>query len=394
VPSTAVLSIGFVMSSFEPGGTERQMIELLRRLDRTRWSVHVACLRASGGWFDRVVDTAQSVAEFPVRSFKSPGVVRAIAAFARWCRERRLAVVHTAELPSNIFGLPAAAAARVPVRIANRREINPDKSFAELALQRAAYAAAHRIVANSHAAADRLRREGVPPGKIAVIANGLAAADFPVRAPRGHRRRIVVVANLRPEKGHDVLIDAAPEILRRHPDAEFEFVGRGRQRDALMEQARGRGVLERITFAGHCPDVAQRLADADVFVLPSRSEAFPNAVLEAMAAGLPVVASGVGGIRELIVHGQTGLLVPPDRPEALAQQICRILEDGALAHRLSLSAGADARARFSFDRMVDQFESLYLAELSRRGMSPTRVAPQTLHPGEGARRLQPSEKVL
>lgn len=383
-----MLSIGFVMTSFEPGGTERQMIELLRRLDRSRWAVHVACFRGEGRWFDRVADAAASVAEFPVRSFKSIAAPREMWSFARWCRRLRLDVIHTTGLPANIFGLPPAALARVKVRVANRREINPDKSTVEIALQRAAYSVAHRIVANSRAAAERLRQEGVPAKKIAVIANGLDANAFPVRHGRSRRRRIVVVANLRPEKGHDVLIDAAAGIVRRHPDAEFEFVGGGIDRDALIERARARGVLHRITFAGHCPDVAERLAAADVFVLPSRSEAFPNAVLEAMAAGLPVVASSVGGIRELVAHEQTGLLVPPDRPDALTNQICRVLEDDSLAGRLGLAARADARARYSFDRMVEQFESLYLTELAGAA-PPSLSSPVTLR-GAG----QPSERLL
>lgn len=370
------------MTSFEPGGTERQMIELARRLDPARWAIHVACFRAEGEWFDRMADVAQSVGEFGVRSFKSIDLPHHMRAFARWCRDRRLAIVHTTALPSNIFGLPSAALARVPVRIANRREINPDKSAAELALQRAAYAFAHKVVANSHAAADRLRLEGVPARKIATIANGLDAERFAPRLTRAARRRVIVVANLRAEKGHDVLIDAAPEILRRYPDASFEFVGGGIERAALVARARDRGVLERITFAGHCDDVADRLAAAHLFVLPSRSEAFPNAVLEAMAAGLPVIASGVGGIRELIEHEQTGLLIAPGDPRSLAAQISRVMADEALANRLSVAARADARTRYSFDRMVAAFDQLYCTELAR-------VRPRPLQPVDGSRRLQP-----
>ncbi|HMF28758.1 MAG TPA: glycosyltransferase, partial [Candidatus Cybelea sp.] len=141
-----------MLTSFEPGGTERQMIELVRRLDRSRWRVHVACFRARGAWFGRVAEAVESVAVFPVYSFKSPGVLRQMSAFAHWCRSHNIAVVHTAALPSNVFGLPAAALARVPVRIGNRREINPDKSAAAIALQRAAYTCAHAVVANSRAA--------------------------------------------------------------------------------------------------------------------------------------------------------------------------------------------------------------------------------------------------
>jgi glycosyltransferase involved in cell wall biosynthesis len=289
-------------------------------------------------------------------------------AFADWCRATRIAVVHTAELYSNIFGLPGAAVANVPVRVGNRREINPDKSPAQIAMQRTAYSAAHKVVANSRAAADRLRLERVPEGKIAVIANGLDCDRFERPIPRPKLRKVVVVANLRPEKGHDVLMGAAVDVLRRYPDAQFEVVGGGPELQSLLARAEALGVLHAFTFLGHRDDVPARMADGDIFVLPSRSEAFPNAVLEAMAAGLPIVASGVGGIVELIDEGVTGLLAAPGDTRALADRLCRLMNDPALASRLGDAARAKAHARYSFDRMVAAFESLYLTELARRGV--------------------------
>jgi L-malate glycosyltransferase len=356
------------MTTFEPGGTERQMIELMRRLNPARWAVHVACFRARGAWFNRVAEVAASVAEFPVSTFRSLGAGRHIWAFARWCRAKQIAVVHTTELYSNIFGLPGAALANVPVRIANRREVNPDKSAAQIAMQRAAYAAAHKVVANSRAAADRLRLERVQARKIAVISNGLELNQYQPPSPRPKLRKVVVVANLRPEKGHDILIDAAVQVLRRCPDANFEIVGGGPELERLLARAEARSVLHALTFLGHRDDVPARLADGDIFVLPSRSEAFPNAVLEAMATGLPIVASGVGGILELIDDGVTGLLVPPGDALSLADRLCRLMNDPALASRLGDAARAEALARYSFDRMVAAFESLYLTELRRRGV--------------------------
>ena len=172
------------MTSFEPGGTERQMIELVRRLDPARWSVHVACFHARGSWFDRIAGSVASVAEFPVQSFRRPDALRHLWAFARWCRERGIAIVHTTELYSNIFGLPGAALAGVPVRIGSRREMNGDRLPGQVALQRAAYACAHMVVANSRAAADRLRDERVPARKIAVIPNGLDLGAFQPHSSR------------------------------------------------------------------------------------------------------------------------------------------------------------------------------------------------------------------
>jgi L-malate glycosyltransferase len=361
------LPIAIVMSSFQPGGTERQMIELIRRLDRTRWQVHVATFRGKGSWFGRVAEAAASVAEFPVTSFKSPDTLRHLWNFARWCRDRRIAVVHTAELYSNVFGLPGAALANVPVRVGNRREINPDKSPAQIAMQRGAYAFAHRVVANSRAAAARLAFEKVPARKIAVIPNGLDLDRVHARTPPATLRHIVVVANLRSEKGHDVLIDAAAAVLEQFPEARFDCIGGGPARDRLIAHAERAGVAHAVTFLGHQDDVVARLAAADIFVLPSRSEAFPNAVLEAMAAGLPIVASAVGGILELIDDGRTGLLTPAGDPTALADRLMQMMSNPDFANRLGAAARAEAHAHYSFERMVSAFDDLYLSELTRRG---------------------------
>src|SRR5262249_13445616 len=126
-----------------------------------------------GSWFPQAAEAAASVAEFPVTSFRRPSTLRHLWRFAEWCRATRIAVVHTTELYANIFGLPGAALAGVPARIGNRRELNPDKSDAQIAMQRAAYACAHRVVANSRAAAERLIAERVPALKIAIVPNGL-----------------------------------------------------------------------------------------------------------------------------------------------------------------------------------------------------------------------------
>jgi len=359
--------IAFVLNSCHPGGTERQMIELLRRLSPDRWLVHVACVHADGEWFPDVLEAAATVSEFPFPSFRHRDAMRQAMAFMRWCRALDIAVVHTTNLFTNIFALPAAAYAGVPVRIANRREINPDKTRSQIMLQRAAYQFAHKVVANSRAAADRLRLERVPAGRVATVSNGIDSCAFAATRSRRPLRKIVVVANLRKEKGHDVLIDAAPEILRHFPDASFDIVGAGPELEALRSRAAAQGVSDAFTFAGYEPDVARRLKDADIFVLPSRSEAFPNAILEAMSASLPIVASAVGGIVELVQEGRNGLLVSPGDPHSLAHGVCRLMADRALGARLGRTACQDVQGRYSFDRMTSAFEAIYISELTRRG---------------------------
>jgi len=361
--------IAFVLNSCEPGGTQHQMIELLRRLPSKRWEVHVALLHAAGEWLDLMREAAVTVTEFSFPSFRHPDAMRQVLAFRRWCQTHGIVVVHTSDLYTNIFGLPAAAAAGVPVRIGNRREINPDKTHSQIMLQRAAYQFATRVVANSRAAADRLRFERVPAGRVATVFNGIDSCAFATTRSRRPLRKVAVVANLRKEKGHDVLIDSAPEILRHFPDATFDIVGGGPELGALRARVEAQGVAEAFTFIGYQDDVAQRLKDADIFVLPSRSEAFPNAVLEAMAASLPIVASAVGGVLELIEDGRTGLLIAPGDPHALAHSVCRLMSERALGARLGKAACQEVQGHYSFERMTSAFEYIYLSELHRRGVA-------------------------
>jgi len=368
--SGRAIPIAIVMASFGAGGTERQMIELVRRLDRRRWDVHVACLRSEGAWFDRIASAA-SCAAFPIRSFKRPSVLLQLRAFARWCRLHRFPIVHSVDAAANIFGLPGAALAGVPVRIGTRRDLDAGRPATTLLTQRAAYACAHVIIANANAVADRLRRERVPEGKVAVVQNGLEVGLFAIPRVRRPVRRVVMVANLRPEKGHDVLIDAAPDVLDRFPDARFHVIGGGSEHSRLVDLTRTRGVAHAVSFLGHSDIIPEHLAAAEVFVLPSRTEAMPNALLEAMAAALPVVASAVGGIPEAIEHGRTGLPVPPGEPRALAQALCTLMGDESLAARLGTAARAHVDGRYSFDGMVASFERIYLTQLRRAGLDDT-----------------------
>jgi glycosyltransferase involved in cell wall biosynthesis len=232
------------------------------------------------------------------------------------------------------------------------------------------------VVANSQAAAAQVVAEGVPAGRVSVIPNGVDLARYghprtsapaSAKASAGrpsHPRTITTVANLRAEKGHDVLLDAAAQVVRSHPDVLFQCVGDGPMRAALEEQARRLGIARHVAFLGHREDVPELLARSTLFVLPSRSEAFPNGLVEAMAAGVPSIASGVGGILELVQHQQNGLLAPVGDAAALACAIVGLLDDPALAHDLGTSGRRTIAARYSFDRMVSAFEALYLGELA------------------------------
>jgi L-malate glycosyltransferase len=366
------VSVAVFLTRFEPGGTERQMTELIRRLDPTRFTVHVACFEKRGAWLPKVAERAASIAEFPIQGFARPATLGALVAFARWCRRERIEVVQTCDFYANIFGLPGAALAGVPVRIGSRRDLNPDKSPAQIRLQRQAYRCATMVVANCAAARGILLDEGLAPAAIAVIPNGVEAAVYPDRdgvTARRPVRSVITVANLRSEKSHETLIAAAALLASEFADVRFQVVGDGPRRAELEALVRARGLDRRVQFLGYREDVAQLLAEADVFVLPSRSEAFPNGAIEAMAAGLPVVASATGGLLDLIEHGHTGLLFEPGNPQALADALRHLFTDRGIAAGIGQRAQAQVRQRYSFERMVRSFEDLYVASLPARSLS-------------------------
>jgi glycosyltransferase involved in cell wall biosynthesis len=245
--------------------------------------------------------------------------------------------------------------------------VNPGRAVHELIAQRIGYACAHRVVANCRAAASRLRREGVPARKISLVPNGLDPGAYAARRPITFVQRVATVANLRREKGHDVLLSAAAIVVRQFPEARFDIIGSGPELGALRAQAERLALGRAVSFLGHSEDVPARLAEADLFVLPSRSEAFPNAVLEAMSIGLPPIASSVGGVPEVIEHERNGILVPPDDPAALASAICRFMADPAAAAQMGAAARVHANT-FSFAKMVGAFEDIYVTELTRRAV--------------------------
>jgi glycosyltransferase involved in cell wall biosynthesis len=359
----ARIPLAIVLTSFDPGGTERQMTELICRLDQTQFEVHVACLRREGRWLSKIEPVASSIGCFPLTSFRSPSAAREIGRFVGWCHTRRLAVVHACDFYANVFALTGAALARVPIRIGARRDILlPERSPAQHRLQALSYRWAHHVVANSHAAAAQLVREGVDSARINVIPNGIDLEQYVPGATRTSRHVVTTVANLRLEKGHEVLIRAAALIAREIPDLVVQLVGAGAMREALLGQIDALRLTKVVRLLGDREDVPDVLDRTGIFVLPSRTEAFPNSVMEAMAMRLPVVASDVGGIPELIEHGRNGVLVPPGDERALAAAVLDLFRNPARASRLAASARATIEARYSFERMVREFEVLYRGE--------------------------------
>jgi glycosyltransferase involved in cell wall biosynthesis len=381
---------------FAIGGTENQFLLTASSLDPARFELHVACLQRRGALLERVESLGCPLVEYPITSLYKWSTLQQQMKLARYLRWNRIGIVHTYNFYPNVFGIPAAWLAGVPRIVASIRDTGAYLNPLQAKAQRIACMMADSIVANADAVRSWLESQGHPPEKIRVIRNGVDFSRFAALpgAPRLRREFglpdgvpiIAVLARLSRVKGIDDFVRAASGVASQFPDARFLVFGdsshtgdpsEATYADELRQLAATLGIAGRLLFAGYRTDVAELLPEITVSVLPSHTEGLPNAILESMAAGVPVVATNVGGVPELIDDGVTGLLVPPRDPRALSSAICRLLGDPALAHGLASAAKRSVRECFSLERMLRETEELYASLTRERTRKPEHGAPPT-----------------
>jgi glycosyltransferase involved in cell wall biosynthesis len=231
------------------------------------------------------------------------------------------------------------------------------------------YAEADAVVAISESVREVLRQGGVPAERIEVIPSGIDFSPFTENKDKDFLRRefgfaaddflVGIVAHLDDSKGHKTLIDAARFLKSRSSKIKIVIIGTGKLEIELAEQARGLGVNDLVFFLGFRDDVPRLLASLDLFVLTSNAEGLGTSIMDAMASRLPVVATWVGGIPEVVVDRETGLLIPPRRPEDLAEAILKLYSDRALARRLGERGFEVVREKFSAEAMAARIVDLY-----------------------------------
>lgn len=360
------LPIAVFLSSFEPSAANRALLEVLTRLDRSRFDLSIGCIEKRGRWLSRVESAGIPVTEFPVRGFHHPSAVTEARRFARWCRDREVALVHAAGFRAEIFALPAAAFGSVPARIATRVELSPASTAARAALRRAAYACATSIVAPSHAMAVQLESEHVSTRRVRVIPYGIDAAAYGAdRSGRPLQSVTVHVAQSAAEGLADAF-RALAFVAGKCRGLDVIVDGRTTSRDRIVALAREHGLHDRLRL--HPWGTTSRLASADLFVAPWGLGPDTRPVLEAMASGLPVVACRDEEASSVVQHQRTGVLVPPRDSQALAWALLDLVQWPAHARALGESARTSVERHHRLDAMVAAFERLYLETALPRGV--------------------------
>ena len=368
----------FIIDELDVGGTEQQIVELVRCLPRGRWTPVVCCFRP-GRKADEIERLGVRVVHLPKRARVDLRLIRDLIALMR---DERFDVVQTFLIGANLWGRLAALVAGVPVLIASERNVDvweePAKRWLGLALARVT----DRVVANAEAVRQYLVRRGADPRRVVTIRNGVDFSRFATSLDRDPVRRAfgfgpehtvaAVVARLEPQKGQDVVLEVAARLRDRFPGLRWLLVGGGGAEASLRAEAARRGLGDRVVFTGFRTDSADLLRASDLSVLVSTKEGLSNTLLESLTAGLPVIASRVGGNAEVVAAG-AGLLVPPRDAHALATAVELLVADPAAAARMGARGREHVRREFAVERMVDETIALYEELL---GLPARRAAAQ------------------
>jgi glycosyltransferase involved in cell wall biosynthesis len=372
------VKIALVLDGFTIGGTELNATRTLEALGRRGIRVSVLHFHADGELKARMASAGHEMVHVPVVPLWSPAIALRIAALAGALRRVQADAVHTQDVYSNILGAASGyLLPGVPVLTSRRwKDEVPRKALTPV------NAWAHRhstlVLPNSPALVDTLRHEGVAASRIAVHENFVddAALHLLSGAERARWRAslgipgdaLVVgyVARLTRVKRHDILIDAFAALSDMHPEARLLIVGDGDQRAALEQRVTERGIVGRTIFAGTLPNFPLSQQLFDIAVLTSENEGFPNAVVEASACAVPIVATQVGGVTDVLIDGATGLAVPVADVAATAEALQQLLRDPARRQRMGAHGRELVTTRFSESAAISRLLGIYASVARRR----------------------------
>ena len=368
----------FSIDTMSVGGTEMNAIRTAERLNRERYRLSVVTLRGEGPLAERYEGMGVPVLRFPIRNLYGTETVRQGVRLARFLRAERVSVVHCHDQYSNFFSAMVARWAGVPVVIASKRWLHSPLRYR--IANGVGFRAATRVIANSDAVAASLQRDDrLARDRVVVVPNFVDEAAFvgpSVSVRQGWVRElglepnavvVGIVASLLPIKDHATLLRAAAVLLPDWPALRLVVVGQGPERERLRALADELGIVDAVRFAGLRPQVPSFHFLFDISVLSSVSEGFPNSLVEAMAAGRPIVATDVGGVRDAVRPGENGFLVPSGDSPAFADALQVLLRDPDLRRTMGAAGAHRARAKFHAATVVGSLQRLYERLLTDAG---------------------------
>jgi glycosyltransferase involved in cell wall biosynthesis len=372
--------IAYLIDGLSMGGAERLMVPILKHLNRTGFDAYVCALQSKDGNFMAEEIRALGI---PVECLEIKHLrdLNALPRLIKYLQEIDADLVHTqlefANILGNIsakfLGLPSVCTIHIMPSLDVKTKTQLHQRLEWFVLK---YCCNQVISVSEEARLYHIDISGATPDRVSTIYNGIDFSGFlhlerdleriDVRTELGipsSANLLTTVAVLRPQKGLQYMIQAFPAILTSNPDTYYLIVGDGSHRNSLIEEAKTANVSPKVIFAGMRKDVARLLAASDIFVLPTLTEALPTVLAEAMAAKLPIVASRVGGIPEMVNDGQNGCLVEPKDIAGLSAACIQLLNDPEKRASMGAEGWKIVNQMFNIERQVDKLEALYMNQL-------------------------------
>lgn len=353
------------------GGTQKMLLEFLRHASRDRFAYYHCVLLAHDALIEEVAKLGLPQTSLNMRGYWD---IRAWWRFYRFIKNQQIDLMRTYGLKADIIGRIVGKFAGIPVNITSVRSTDPWRKWHHVGLDRGTSHLTDLYLSNSEAGRMAVhQREQIPLSKIITIPNGIDIERFDLAQIDTERVRslreqfglspstpvIGMVANLCQMKEHKTIVDALPRIQARFPQIKCLFIGTDYLRGEIQRHVKEQRCEASVIFAGFQRDIPECLALLDIFLLPSLWEGLPTAMLEAMAMKRPVIATPVGGIPEVLTHGETGLLIPTQHPNALADAVISLLKSPERAAALAEAGCHLIRTRYSIQTMVAHTEQLY-----------------------------------
>lgn len=355
------------------GGLQQVVVNICRTIDRDRFNVSVLCLRTLGEYLPEV--EALGIPVFSLPKKESGTDYFSFLKVAKILRDNEIDVIHTHNTQPFFDGtIGSLMSVRAKIVHTDHARDFPDKLRYMIAEHLMSYFAYKVIGVSEHTSANLNKYEKIPLRKIETIENGIDGSKYEISVNRAEKLSelgingecgpiLGVCVRLSEQKGLEYLLKAMPKIQSVFPDVKLVIAGDGDLREHLEEVSQKNGVTESVLFLGGRLDIPELLKTFDLYVLPSLWEGLPMIILEAMAAGCPIVATDVGGVARAIKHDDTGLLVEPKDPDSLATAVTTLLQDNALRDRLTSNAKELFENSFSAEIMTKQYETLFLESL-------------------------------
>ena len=373
------INILHIYQNSKIGGVQQQLLSLLKAYNREWFHPIFCCLGPKEEMGKEIERTG--IEFIPLNKLRynrfSPGIVLELY---RLMKKKQIHVVRTHRYRSNLYGRLAAFLAGVPVIIASVHDnYRTDKRLKRIIMNRILSKITDKIVAVSEdVKKDILRYDSIDPSKIEVIPNGIDVERFnPERNTTDIRKEfsleeddIVIgfIGRIVPAKGLEYLLNALPYLKEEFKNIKLLIVGEGSLVEELKERAKKNNIFDNILFTGRRRDIPEILASINIFVMPSIAEGLPNALLEAMAMGKPIVTTEVGGIPEIVKNGFNGLLVPPRDTVSLSKAIKELISNDQLATKMGQAARDLVRDNLSIKAIAQKWQSIYLSILKEKGL--------------------------